>query len=52
LARLARNLGVKFAALADPRGYAELKDALAGSGIEPAAGDAQSSRLLCVQPTL
>jgi 1-deoxy-D-xylulose-5-phosphate reductoisomerase len=40
LARLARNLGVKFAALADPRGYAELKDALAGSGIEPAAGDA------------
>jgi len=30
----------KFAALADPRGYAELKDALAGSGIEPAAGDA------------
>jgi 1-deoxy-D-xylulose-5-phosphate reductoisomerase len=40
LARLARNLGAKFAALADPRGYAELKDALAGSGIEPAAGDA------------
>ena len=40
LARLARNLGAKFAALADPGGYAELKDALAGSGIEPAAGDA------------
>lgn len=40
LARLARNLGAKFAALADPRGYAELKDALAGTAIEPAAGDA------------
>ncbi|HUB64120.1 MAG TPA: 1-deoxy-D-xylulose-5-phosphate reductoisomerase [Methylocella sp.] len=40
LARLARDLGAKFAALADPRGYAELKDALAGTAIEPAAGDA------------
>ncbi len=40
LARLARGLGVKFAALADPRGYADLKEALAGTGIEPAAGDA------------
>jgi 1-deoxy-D-xylulose-5-phosphate reductoisomerase len=40
LARLARTLGAKFAALADSRGYAELKDALAGTGIEPAAGDA------------
>jgi 1-deoxy-D-xylulose-5-phosphate reductoisomerase len=40
LAELARNLGAKFAALADPGGYAELRDALAGTGIEPAAGDA------------
>ncbi|MHB8885677.1 MAG: 1-deoxy-D-xylulose-5-phosphate reductoisomerase [Methylovirgula sp.] len=38
LARVARDLGAKFAALADPSGYAELKDALAGSGIEAAAG--------------
>ena len=40
LARIAGTLGAKFAALADPRGYAELKDALAGTGIEPAAGAA------------
>lgn len=40
LARVASTLGAKFAALADPRGYAELKDALAGTGIEPAAGEA------------
>jgi 1-deoxy-D-xylulose-5-phosphate reductoisomerase len=39
LARLARELGAKFAALADPRGYAELKEALAGTSIEPAAGE-------------
>jgi 1-deoxy-D-xylulose-5-phosphate reductoisomerase len=39
LARLARELGAKFAALADPSGYAQLKEALAGTGIEPAAGE-------------
>jgi 1-deoxy-D-xylulose-5-phosphate reductoisomerase len=39
LAQLARKLGAKFAALADPGGYAELKDCLAGTAIEPAAGD-------------
>jgi 1-deoxy-D-xylulose-5-phosphate reductoisomerase len=39
LARLARELGAKFAALADPSGYAELKEALAGTSIEPAAGE-------------
>ncbi|MGA7383266.1 MAG: 1-deoxy-D-xylulose-5-phosphate reductoisomerase, partial [Methylocella sp.] len=39
LARLARELGAKFAALADPCGYAQLKDALAGTSIEPAAGE-------------
>jgi 1-deoxy-D-xylulose-5-phosphate reductoisomerase len=39
LARLARELGAKFVALADPRGYAELKEALAGTSIEPAAGE-------------
>lgn len=40
LAQLATRLGAKFAALADPGGYADLKAALAGSGIEPAAGEA------------
>ena len=40
LARTARELGAKFAALADPAGYAELKDALAGSDIKAAAGPA------------
>jgi 1-deoxy-D-xylulose-5-phosphate reductoisomerase len=40
LAKIARNLGAKFAAVAEPSCYAELKDALAGSGIEAAAGDA------------
>ena len=39
LARLARELGAKFAALADPCGYAQLKEALAGTSIEPAAGE-------------
>jgi 1-deoxy-D-xylulose-5-phosphate reductoisomerase len=40
LARVARELGVKFAALADPAGYAELKEALAGTEIKVAAGRA------------
>jgi 1-deoxy-D-xylulose-5-phosphate reductoisomerase len=38
LAKLARELGAKFAAVADEAAYAELKDALAGSGIEAGAG--------------
>jgi 1-deoxy-D-xylulose-5-phosphate reductoisomerase len=38
LAMVARRLGAKFAALADPSGYAELKAALAGTPIEAAAG--------------
>ncbi|HYP58328.1 MAG TPA: 1-deoxy-D-xylulose-5-phosphate reductoisomerase, partial [Beijerinckia sp.] len=38
LAKVARDLGAKFAALADPAGYADLKAALAGTGIEAAAG--------------
>jgi 1-deoxy-D-xylulose-5-phosphate reductoisomerase len=40
LARLARELGARFAAVADPAAYAELKADLAGSGIETAAGPA------------
>ncbi|MBS0535457.1 MAG: 1-deoxy-D-xylulose-5-phosphate reductoisomerase [Proteobacteria bacterium] len=40
LARIAREVGARMAVLADPAGFAELKDALAGSGIEVAAGEA------------
>lgn len=38
LAQLARRLNARFAAVADPEGYAELKDALSGSGVTAAAG--------------
>ncbi|HEY2526862.1 MAG TPA: 1-deoxy-D-xylulose-5-phosphate reductoisomerase [Xanthobacteraceae bacterium] len=40
LAKLARELGARFAAVADPAAYAELKAELSGSGIETAAGPA------------
>jgi 1-deoxy-D-xylulose-5-phosphate reductoisomerase len=40
LARLARELRARFAAVADPAAYDELKAELAGSGIEAAAGEA------------
>jgi 1-deoxy-D-xylulose-5-phosphate reductoisomerase len=40
LARLARELGARFAAVADPDAYSELKAELSGSGIEAAAGGA------------
>jgi 1-deoxy-D-xylulose-5-phosphate reductoisomerase len=40
LAKLARELGAKLAVVADPSAYAELKAALAGSGIAAAAGPA------------
>jgi 1-deoxy-D-xylulose-5-phosphate reductoisomerase len=40
LARLARELGARFAAVADPGAFSELKAALSGSGIEVAAGAA------------
>jgi len=40
LARLARELGARFAVVADPEAYGELKMALSGSNIEPAAGPA------------
>jgi len=39
LARLARDLGARYAAVADPQAYRELKDDLAGSGIESGAGE-------------
>jgi 1-deoxy-D-xylulose-5-phosphate reductoisomerase len=38
LAALARELNARFAAVADPSAYRELKDALAGTGIAVAAG--------------
>src|SRR5262245_35244652 len=39
LAQLARELNARFAAVADPTAYQELKDALSGSGIEAASGE-------------
>jgi 1-deoxy-D-xylulose-5-phosphate reductoisomerase len=39
LARLARDLGARFAAVADPAAYRDLKETLSGSGIEAAAGE-------------
>jgi 1-deoxy-D-xylulose-5-phosphate reductoisomerase len=38
LARLARELGARFAAIGDAGAYGELKEGLAGTGIEAAAG--------------
>src|SRR4051812_31487598 len=40
LAKLAREFNVRLAVVAEPSAYAELKSALAGSGIEAAAGPA------------
>ena len=39
LAALARELGARFAAIGEPSAYGELKDALAGTGIEAGAGE-------------
>jgi 1-deoxy-D-xylulose-5-phosphate reductoisomerase len=39
LAQLARDLGARFAAVADPAAYRDLKDGLGASGIEAAAGE-------------
>ncbi|HEX4826922.1 MAG TPA: 1-deoxy-D-xylulose-5-phosphate reductoisomerase [Xanthobacteraceae bacterium] len=39
LAALARELGARFAAVADPAAYGDLKAALSGTGIEVAAGE-------------
>jgi 1-deoxy-D-xylulose-5-phosphate reductoisomerase len=39
LAKLARELNARFAVVSDPAAFAELKSALAGSGIEAAAGE-------------
>ncbi len=39
LAKIAREVGARLAVVADPAVYGELKSALAGSGIEAAAGE-------------
>ena len=40
LAEIARSVGAEFAVIADPEKYGDLKEALAGSDVEPAAGNA------------
>ena len=40
LARIARTFGARYAAVADPAAYGQLRDQLAGTGIEVAAGPA------------
>jgi 1-deoxy-D-xylulose-5-phosphate reductoisomerase len=40
LAQIARDLHARFAAVADPSAYRDLKDALSGSGVEVASGEA------------
>ena len=40
LAEVARAVGARFAVIAEPSAYAALKDALSGTGIEAAAGEA------------
>ena len=40
LAKVARDVGAAVAVVSEPSAYADLKDALAGSGIEAAAGEA------------
>src|SRR4051812_19726325 len=39
LAAIAKSLNVRFAAISDPSLHRDLKDALAGTGIETGAGD-------------
>ncbi len=48
LARVARVFGAKFAAVADPSAYEELKAELAGSGIEAAAGPQALKQAACM----
>src|SRR5260221_14656894 len=40
LAQIARDLKARVAVVADPSAYGALKDALAGSGVEAASGEA------------
>jgi 1-deoxy-D-xylulose-5-phosphate reductoisomerase len=52
LARVARTLGARFAAVADPAAFAELKAELAGSGIEAAAGPEAMKQAACMESDL
>ncbi len=52
LARVARVFGAKFAAVADPSAYEELKAELAGSGIEAAAGPQALKQAACMESDL
>ncbi len=52
LARVARVLGAKFAAVAEPSAYGELKAQLSGSGIEAAAGPEALRQAACMQADL
>jgi 1-deoxy-D-xylulose-5-phosphate reductoisomerase len=47
LARLACELGASFAAVADPNAYQDLKAALSGTRVEPAAGPAAVIEAAC-----
>jgi hypothetical protein len=47
LAKIARDLDARFAAIADPDYYGELKAALAGTGVEAAAGKAAVIEAAC-----
>src|SRR6478672_2310863 len=40
LAKIARELNARFAVVADPSAFGELKDALSGTGIQAASGEA------------
>jgi 1-deoxy-D-xylulose-5-phosphate reductoisomerase len=52
LARVARKLGARFAAVADPKAYDELKRQLSGSGIEAGAGPEAMLRAACAPSDL
>ena len=49
LAQLARDLGARFAAVADPDAYKDLKAEPSGSGIEAASGPTRSPRRRAVR---
>ncbi len=51
LAKIAREVGARFAVVADPAAYDDLKRALSGSGIEAAAGETRSRKRLNGRPT-
>jgi len=52
LARVARKLGARFAAVADPKAYEDLKRELSGSGVEAAAGPEAMREAACAPSDL